>query len=155
MVNIDDEELEFLIQQVWKNRCSVTGLRIGGHAPLVLSRWDVSAPATVSNLFLSTQAEATRYDESGRRAFSESTCDYISRRLEWAKLVYEDDMFGNIRSISNDGKIVIAERGDIPTMEAKRSYTEVLLTLGNGWSVFVSGAAVGFTCFYLTMKKRL
>lgn len=106
MVDIDEEELEFLIHQVWKNRCATTGLRIGGHASLVLSRWDEHLPPTVSNLVLTTQAEAAKLEKVGHEAFSSDIRDYVLSRLLWARNVCEDDMFGNIRSLTKTGDIV-------------------------------------------------
>lgn len=111
MVNIDDEELEFLIHQVWKNRCATTGLRIGGHAPLVLSRWNVDAPPTVSNLILTTQAEAVKLDTLGRsEAIPRDVQNYITSRLLWARSVCQDEAFGRITTIKSDGEVIIGNK---------------------------------------------
>lgn len=155
MVNIDDEELEFLIQQVWKNRCATTGLRIGGHASLVLSRWNVDAAPSVSNLVLTTQAEATKLDELGpKSAFSESTFDYISKRLLWAKSVHEDDTFGNIRSIEPDGTVVLSKSSKLRVGHSKFIWfpCESRLCSAAIWSTI---GAVGATILlkYILPKK--
>jgi tRNA A37 threonylcarbamoyladenosine dehydratase len=140
-VNIDDEELEFLIQQVWRNRCATTNLRIGGHAAMVLSRWDVTKPPTVSNLIMTTQKEATRLDELGQRgAFSEEMCAYITKRLLWAQSVYEDDEFGNVR-IPSDSSVA-----DTPASCALWSALPACCDLSAGVYTALGWSAVGALC---------
>ena len=141
-MDVEEEELEFLIHQVWKNRCATTGLRIGGHAPLVLSRWDPEQPPTVSNLVLTTQAEASKLDKDGRAALTAEVCEYIDRRLLWARNVYEDDAFGSIKSLSASGEIGLSSASRVDrgatANEASGGSTSALVGSALAW--FAVGA---------------
>ena len=53
-VQVDMDDIDFLFE-LWRNRCAVTGARLG--TALVLTRWDPSRPSTTDNLvFMSTKA---------------------------------------------------------------------------------------------------
>ena len=65
-VDIDDEDIEFIIAQVWGSRCAITGRRFGGHAPLMLVRWDRDLAPTVDNLVLMTKPYADKVEEESK-----------------------------------------------------------------------------------------
>lgn len=56
-VNLDDEDIEFIVRQVWGSRCAVTHNRLGCHFPFTLARWNESLPPTPDNIILVTQRE--------------------------------------------------------------------------------------------------
>ena len=92
-VDLDDEDMEFMIAQVWGSRCAVTGRRFGGHAPLMLVRWDRDAAPTVDNLVLMTKPFAEKVeagDKEGHRmpvCFEADIKGKIEGRLAWARVV--------------------------------------------------------------------
>ena len=49
-VDLDEEDLEFVVHTLWNSRCAVNGKRFGGHDSLCLTRWDPAKPPTCSNL---------------------------------------------------------------------------------------------------------
>lgn len=57
-VDLDDEDIEFVVHLVWQGRCALTGKRFGGHAPLVLVRWNASLSPSPTNLVLMIQTSA-------------------------------------------------------------------------------------------------
>ena len=61
-VNLDDEDLEFVIRQVWGSRCALTQNRLGSHHPFTLARWDPLRPPTVDNIILVTQGELIKLE---------------------------------------------------------------------------------------------
>jgi tRNA threonylcarbamoyladenosine dehydratase len=74
-LEIDGDDVEYLLG-LWRNRCGVTGARLG--TTLSLVRWDTSKPATVDNLVLISSHALKAYDERGR----ESVRPAIQRRIE-------------------------------------------------------------------------
>lgn len=95
-INLDDEDIEFIVQQVWKSRCAVTQKRFGGHIMLTLTRWHAHLPPTRDNLVLIMQDEAAKLAEQGSSAFPVETVERIESRLAWAREVLRrDDEFDN------------------------------------------------------------
>ncbi|KAL3905719.1 MAG: hypothetical protein SGILL_009562 [Bacillariaceae sp.] len=74
-LEIDHDDVEYLLG-VWRNRCAVTGQRLG--ATLSLARWDLSKPATSDNLVLLSAHALQQLDEKGR----ESVPPVIQQRIE-------------------------------------------------------------------------
>ena len=93
-INIDDDDVEFIVQQVWKSRCAITQKRFGGHIILTLTRWDATKPPTPDNLVLMMQNEADKLATKGKEAFPEDKVQKITARLAWAKQVCEDSWEG-------------------------------------------------------------
>jgi hypothetical protein len=87
-VNIDDDDLEFIVQQVWKSRCAVSQKRFGGHVILTLTRWDPTQPPTPYNLVLIMQDDALRLATHGKSVFPPEVVNRIEARLAWAKEVF-------------------------------------------------------------------
>ncbi len=84
----NDEDLEFVVQQVWQSRCAITHRRFGGTIMLTLTRWDPSQPPSPYNCVLMMQQEAKHLLEQGPSFFPEETQLKIAKRLEWAKRVF-------------------------------------------------------------------
>eukprot|EP00602_Paraphysomonas_sp_CaronLab_P000400 CAMPEP_0185033010 /NCGR_PEP_ID=MMETSP1103-20130426/21604_1 /TAXON_ID=36769 /ORGANISM="Paraphysomonas bandaiensis, Strain Caron Lab Isolate" /LENGTH=489 /DNA_ID=CAMNT_0027569131 /DNA_START=8 /DNA_END=1477 /DNA_ORIENTATION=- len=95
-LDLDDDDIEFIVGQVWKTRCSVTGRRIGGSALMVLTRWDPSQPPTPYNLVLVQQnvaklIEASPLGGRGVESISSDVVERIEKRLQWSKDVCAND----------------------------------------------------------------
>lgn len=90
-IDMDEDDLEFIVTQVWHARCAVTGRRFGGHATLVLTRWDPEAPPTPYNLVLVMIAQAQIIAEQGTAALPGDVQARIQERLEWARRICEHD----------------------------------------------------------------
>jgi tRNA threonylcarbamoyladenosine dehydratase len=58
-LQIDADDIDYLMQ-VWRNRCAITGDRLGNVLHLV--RWDLSKPSTCNNLVLISVNALKRYD---------------------------------------------------------------------------------------------
>lgn len=89
-INVDDDDVEFIVQQIWHSRCAVTNRRFGGHISLTLTRWDPNQPPTPYNLVLMMQNEAATLAEKGPSAFTEEIQKKIMGRLAYAKTICED-----------------------------------------------------------------
>jgi len=84
-LNMDEDDVEFSVQQVWRSRCAITGRRFGGHVILTLTRWNAEAAPTTGNLVLLMQNQAKLLAEQGQSAFDEDTISKIAGRLRWAE----------------------------------------------------------------------
>jgi hypothetical protein len=91
-IDLDDEDIEFIVQQVWNMRCAVTTRRFGGHIILTLTRWDILQPPTPYNLVLMMQDEAIKFANNGKSIFDETISTKIEERLAWAKRVYTNQI---------------------------------------------------------------
>jgi hypothetical protein len=92
-LDLDDDDLEFIIQQTWGSRCAVSGGRMGGGALNVLCRWDPSLPPAPHNLvFVQPKyAEAMEARGGGAAAFSAEAEGEVRARIE-ARLRWCQDM---------------------------------------------------------------
>ena len=97
-INIDDDDVEFIVQLVWQGRCCLTGKRFGGHAPLVLTRWNSHLPVYPYNLILMIQTSANlMLKPENIGADGVPTCypphivEKIKARLDWAKTLCGDE----------------------------------------------------------------
>eukprot|EP00536_Pseudo-nitzschia_multiseries_P006993 jgi/Psemu1/194318/e_gw1.156.102.1 len=77
-LQIDSDDVEYLYG-VWRNRCAVTGAKIG--AVLGLVRWDISKPATADNLVLMSRPAQQRFDEKGKSSIDPKVRTRIEERL--------------------------------------------------------------------------
>jgi len=83
-VNLDEDDVELIVQQVWAGRCAVSGKRFGGHNPLLLTRWREDQLPTMENLVLLAQSEATLLHSKGRSSLPPESVKRIEERLVWA-----------------------------------------------------------------------
>ncbi|CBJ33328.1 conserved unknown protein [Ectocarpus siliculosus] len=90
--DIDESVLEYIVNQMWRGRCPVTGRRALGSNILELSRWDRSedGPGCVpSNLVLLAVDVANKLDEDGAGCVSAAAREKIEatlasqRALDW------------------------------------------------------------------------
>jgi tRNA A37 threonylcarbamoyladenosine dehydratase len=77
-IEIDEDDVEYLYG-VWRNKCGVTGARLG--TTLSLVRWDTSKAATIDNLVLMSAHAMKAYDEKGREDIPEQVQRRIEQRL--------------------------------------------------------------------------
>mmetsp|Transcript_3717 Transcript_3717/g.4877 ORF Transcript_3717/g.4877 Transcript_3717/m.4877 type:complete len:487 (-) Transcript_3717:55-1515(-) len=61
-IQIDDDDVEYIISEIWRNRCCVTGDSIG--TVLQLSRWDVTKPSNCENIVVLSQKAMKLFDEA-------------------------------------------------------------------------------------------
>jgi tRNA A37 threonylcarbamoyladenosine dehydratase len=59
---IDQEDIDYLLD-IWRNRCAITGSRLG--TVLSLNRWDDQRPGTCDNLVLMSQHALLAFDKEG------------------------------------------------------------------------------------------
>jgi len=78
-VQIDQDDVEYLMSEVWRNRCAATGARLGSVLELV--RWDNSKPSVCSNLVLMSVKAVAIFDEKGQDGFNEQIRNKIDTRL--------------------------------------------------------------------------
>lgn len=74
-IEIDSDDVEYLYG-IWRNKCAITGAKIG--AVLGLVRWDTSKPATSDNLVLVSRPAQKKLDEQGK----ESIDSFVRARIE-------------------------------------------------------------------------
>jgi hypothetical protein len=77
-LQMDHDDIEYLMG-VWRNRCGVTGARLG--TVLEMVRWDLSKPATCDNLVLMSNHALKAYDEQGRANIPDNVLKRIEERL--------------------------------------------------------------------------
>ena len=81
---IDSDDVEYLLGELWRNRCAVTGAKLGTILELV--RWDLSKPSVCSNLVLMSTKAISAFDEKGRGGLSEEIRRKIESRLASCKV---------------------------------------------------------------------
>ena len=86
-MDLDDDDIEFIVQQVWHTRCAVTGRKIGGHAPMVITRWHLDKPLSPYNLVLMQRTLSQQLEQEGQTCFSPEIVESINQRLAWAEQV--------------------------------------------------------------------
>jgi hypothetical protein len=83
-VQIDGDDVEYLMTEVWRNRCAVTGDRLG--TVLELTRWDLSRPSTCNNMVLMGKSSMQKHDAVGQSSFSLDVRKRIESRLLSARV---------------------------------------------------------------------
>ena len=86
-MDLDDDDIEFIVQQVWHTRCAATGRKIGGHAPMVITRWHLDKPLSPYNLVLMQRTLSQQLEQEGQTCFSSEVVESINQRLAWAEKV--------------------------------------------------------------------
>lgn len=89
-LDLDEDDLEFIIQQTWGSRCAVTGMRMGGGSLNLLVRWDPTLPPVPYNLVFvqPKHAEAIMASPVGGRGVDYidlETKERIENRLKWCQ----------------------------------------------------------------------
>ena len=78
-IAIDGDDVEYLYG-IWRNKCAITGAKIG--AVLGLARWDASKPASADNLVLVSRPAMKSLDENGKESIDPFVRERIEQRLE-------------------------------------------------------------------------
>jgi len=82
-VQVDGDDMEYLME-IWRNRCAVTGERLG--VVLELARWDLSKASTCNNLVLMSAKAMQKFDKEGISSVPEAVQQEIERRLNSCRL---------------------------------------------------------------------
>jgi tRNA A37 threonylcarbamoyladenosine dehydratase len=90
-IDLDDEDLELIVSQIWRGRCAVTGRKFGGHSTSQLTRWRADKAPTPFNLVLMLPNELAKVENGGIDSFSADVVARIDARLAWAEETYGDD----------------------------------------------------------------
>jgi tRNA A37 threonylcarbamoyladenosine dehydratase len=77
-IAIDGDDVEYLYG-IWRNKCAITGAKIG--AVMGLVRWDTSKPATSDNLVLVSRPAMKALDEKGKESIDLFVRTRIEHRL--------------------------------------------------------------------------
>lgn len=94
-VQIDPDDVEYLMSELWKNKCGVSGERLG--TVLELHRWDKCRPASPSNLVLMAVKAAQKFEKDfeelgdGRKGVDAEVKRRVEARLAMCVLDAEDD----------------------------------------------------------------
>merc|ERR1712196_28378 len=122
-LNIDEDDVEFICQQVWRLRCAVSNKRLGGQVTPTLTRWYTDEPSTPYNLVLMLKEHAEAFASQGPAAFDKATQEKIVQRMEWAKQVCIDSWE------AVDGHTVKSKESDIVvTARTRELYSKEMST---------------------------
>ena len=77
-VQIDGDDVEYLLE-IWRNRCAVTGDRLG--TVLELVRWDITKPSNCTNIVLMGSSALQKYDAGGKMTIPPDIQSTINARL--------------------------------------------------------------------------
>ena len=86
--------------QVWRTRCAVSARKIGGHAPLILTRWYADQPPLPYNLVLMQRPYALLLEKGGHAALPQDCIARIEERLKWAEEVCRGAWIGSNKNSS-------------------------------------------------------
>jgi tRNA A37 threonylcarbamoyladenosine dehydratase len=87
---IDSDDVEYILSEVWRNRCCVSGQALG--TVLEISRWDLSKPSNCQNLVVLGVKSLAAFDKAaastgdGRNSVPEEVRRIIEERLESCKI---------------------------------------------------------------------
>ncbi|RLN92534.1 hypothetical protein BBJ28_00009077 [Nothophytophthora sp. Chile5] len=81
-MNLEKDEVEFIYQEVWRGRSSVSKTRNGGHVRLYLARWRKELPLHPDNVVYLTTKELGTLDAQGVEGFGEEAVARIDARLK-------------------------------------------------------------------------
>merc|ERR1712194_580996 len=93
-IQIDPDDVEYLMAELWKNKCALSGERLG--TALELHRWDKTRPATPNNLVLMAQRAALKFEKDfkelgdGRDGVDADVRERIEGRMATCILDAED-----------------------------------------------------------------
>lgn len=87
---IDVDDIEYILSEVWRNRCCVTGETLG--TVLEIARWDMTKPSNCQNLVLIGAKAMKKFDDAisstgdGRTSVSADIQKRIQARLDLCQL---------------------------------------------------------------------
>ncbi|GMI48082.1 hypothetical protein TrCOL_g8919 [Triparma columacea] len=79
-VEVDTDDIEYMMCQVWRNRCMISGDRLGSGLELV--KWDVCKPASVSNLVLMSGKGWTKFQKVGGKEGIRKEMPDVAKEIE-------------------------------------------------------------------------
>ena len=82
-LQIDSDDVEYLLE-IWRNRCGVTGERLG--TVLELVRWDLTKPANCHNLVIMCTKALQKFDKDGKASVPDVVQKTIESRLESCRI---------------------------------------------------------------------
>ena len=94
-IQIDPDDVEYLMAELWRNRCALSGERLG--ASLELFRWDKTLPATPNNLVLMCLKASQKFESDfetlgdGRKGVDDEIRRKVDARLATCVLGAEDE----------------------------------------------------------------
>jgi len=152
---LDDDDIEFIVGQIWGSRCAISGKRFGGHQRLVLMRWNRSKGPEPDNLVLMIDNYAKMIEDEEKnwsnndkekkenftpKCFHNDILIKINNKLQWASTVVNGDNY-NDNSNGNSPKARIARgedisNGSISSVVGRMTHEHVFAT--------VYGIGVGF-----------
>ena len=89
-IQIDSDDVEYILSEVWRNRCCVSGDALG--TVLEIARWDLSKPSNCQNLVLLGVKAMAKFDEAatktgdGRNSVPQDLRKKIEDRLTSCKI---------------------------------------------------------------------
>jgi len=87
-VEVDTDDVEYLMAELWRNRCLISGDRLGTQLELI--KWDIKKKATLSNLVLMSAKGMKKFKEAGgKEGIDAQVRERIEARLELARRVEE------------------------------------------------------------------
>lgn len=85
---VDTDDVEYLMAELWRNRCLISGDRLGTQLELI--KWDIKKKATLSNLVLMSAKGMKKFKEAGgKEGIDAQVRERIEARLELARRVEE------------------------------------------------------------------
>lgn len=81
-MDLEKDEIEFIFQEIWRGRSSVSGARQGGHERLYMARWRKELPLRPDNVVYLTTKELNKMDEQGIEGFGQDVVQRIDARLQ-------------------------------------------------------------------------
>jgi len=83
-VQIDADDVEYMLTEIWRNRCCVSGQRLG--TVLELARWDLSKPSNCQNLVLLGVKAMQQFDKDGRDSIPVDIRRKVEERLKSCRI---------------------------------------------------------------------
>ncbi|TDH64989.1 hypothetical protein CCR75_000202 [Bremia lactucae] len=80
-IELGKDEVEFIYQEIWQGRSSVSRTRNGGHDRLYLARWRTDRPLYPDNVVYLTTKELSTLDKTGLLGFDPDVVARIDKRL--------------------------------------------------------------------------
>ena len=89
--SIDIDDIEFIMSDLWSNRCAITGERLGNM--LELYKWVPTEVACAENLVLmSARGRKTFLKAGGKDGLEKKIVEFVEGRLEYARTITTNQM---------------------------------------------------------------
>ena len=84
---IDIDDVEYLMSDLWHNQCMITDERLGHSLELI--KWDVTKPASIDNLVLMS-GKGLKLFKKGKENLDLKIVERIEKRLDVARALQSD-----------------------------------------------------------------